>query len=126
MRRISFAPRSAGRWPAGPPPTRRRVPRIASEPLAVQPASGRRYGVAIAPPTPPPRPPGARSVRARSGPCGRRDTFRRDGGAGGSGAFEIVFDGGKSERGIEAQLAVGELRSALALPIAEELPEDAA
>src|SRR3954452_230130 len=41
-------------------------------------------------------------------------------------AFEIVLDRGKSERGIEAQLAVGELRSPLALPIAEELPEDAA
>src|SRR3954453_3051341 len=47
----------------------------------------RANGVATAPPTPPPLRPAARSVRARSGPCGRRDTFRRGGGAEGSGGF---------------------------------------
>src|SRR5581483_11953947 len=40
--------------------------------------------------------------------------------------FEVVLDRRQSERCIEAQLAVRELRAPFALEIAEEFPEDAA
>ena len=41
-------------------------------------------------------------------------------------AFQVVLDRRKAEARVHAQLAVGEFRSTVALPVAEELPEDAA